>query len=128
MSIAEELRKTCAAITTGDIKRKIETLGNQQRHEMRLVGKSRKSGAGIDKFYIPRLWCFGIRSLHNNGDTIRPSLSKINNATNDKAEEHSDHEVRMVCAPVCLSVSHFMFYDFSIALSYSPSLMFFFIL
>ena len=89
---------------------------------MRLVEKSRKSGAGIDEFYIPRLWCFDNLSFLNDGDTIRPSLSKINNATNDKAEEHSDHEVRMVCAPVCLSVSHFMLYDISIALSYfSPS-------
>ena len=34
MAIAEELRKTCAAIITGDIKWKIETLRTQHRREM----------------------------------------------------------------------------------------------
>ena len=136
----EELRYTCPAITTGDIKRKIETLRNQHRREMRLVENSRKSGAGIDDLYIPRLWCFNELSFLNDGDTVRPSLSNIDNATNDTAEEHSDHEVRTVCAPVCLSlilcfrilVLHYhivfyisplsrvtYFYDFSVGLSYS---------
>ncbi|XP_064077252.1 uncharacterized protein LOC135194952 [Macrobrachium nipponense] len=93
-AIAVELRKTCAAITTGDIKRKIETLRNQHRREMRLVENSRKSGAGIDDIYIPRLWCFNDLSFLNDGDTIRPSLSNIDNATNDTAEEErSDHEI-----------------------------------
>ena len=105
MSIAEELRKTRDGITTGDIKGKIEALRNHHRREMRLVEKSRKSGAGIDDVYIPRLWCFDKLSFLNDGDTIRPSLSKIDNATNDTAEKHSDHEVHMVCAPVCLTVS-----------------------
>ncbi|XP_064088006.1 uncharacterized protein LOC135202507 [Macrobrachium nipponense] len=93
-AMAAELRKTCAAITTGDIKRKIETLRNQHRREMRLVENSRKSGAGIDDIYIPRLWCFNDLSFLNDGDTIRPSLSNIDNATNDTGEEeHSDHEI-----------------------------------
>ncbi|XP_064082982.1 uncharacterized protein LOC135198998 [Macrobrachium nipponense] len=93
-AIAAELRKTCVAITTGDIKRKIETLQNQHRREMQLVENSRKSGAGVDDIYIPRLWCFNDLSFLNDGGIIRPSLSNIDNATNDTAEEeHSDHEI-----------------------------------
>ena len=44
-AITREMQKTYASITTGDIKKKIETIRNQYRRDMLLVENSRKSGA-----------------------------------------------------------------------------------
>ena len=57
-AITKEMQKMYVSVTTVDIKRKIDTLRNQYRHEMRLEENSCKSGAATDDVYSPKLWCF----------------------------------------------------------------------
>ena len=74
-AITKEMQKTYASVTTVDIKRKIDTLRNQYRREMRLVENSRKSGAATDDVYSPKLWCFDDLSFLTDGDTKLFSFS-----------------------------------------------------
>ncbi|XP_042237253.1 uncharacterized protein LOC121876281 isoform X2 [Homarus americanus] len=90
--IAEEIMKITASITTRDIKRKIETLRNQYRREMRLVHKSQKLGAGTDEIYRPKLWCFNDLSFLNDSDTIRASVSNMDAGTNHTTEDVATEE------------------------------------
>ena len=43
-----------------DVKKKLDSLRNQHRREIRLMCTSKKSGVGSDKIHTPKLWCFDI--------------------------------------------------------------------
>ena len=61
---------------------------------MRQIENSRKSGAGTNDVYSPKLWCFDDLSFLTDGGTMRTSQSNIDPDTNEEAvEEHYDHEV-----------------------------------
>ncbi|KAK3883664.1 hypothetical protein Pcinc_012043 [Petrolisthes cinctipes] len=91
------------AQTTGrsesDVKKKIDSLRNQHRREMRLMATSQKSGAGTDEIYTPKLWCFDILSFLNDGDCVRSSVSNMKNTTSNQqatasvSDDVSDSEI-----------------------------------
>lgn len=94
-TITREMQKKYLSVTTTDIKRKIDTLRNQYRREMRQIENSRKSRAGTDDVYSPKLWCFDDLSFLADGGTLRTSRSNIDPVTNEEAvEECFEHEVR----------------------------------
>ncbi|KAK8376648.1 hypothetical protein O3P69_009926 [Scylla paramamosain] len=59
---------------------------------MRQIENSRKSGAGTDDVYSPKLWCFDELSFLNDGGITRTSQSNIDPDSNKAVEEHNDHE------------------------------------
>ncbi|KAK8371872.1 hypothetical protein O3P69_011859 [Scylla paramamosain] len=61
---------------------------------MRQIENSRKSGAGTDDVYSPKLWCFDELSFLNDGGITRTSQSNIDPDSNKAVEEHNDHESR----------------------------------
>ncbi|KAK8388417.1 hypothetical protein O3P69_020418 [Scylla paramamosain] len=60
---------------------------------MREIENSRKSGAGTDDVYSPKLWCFDELSFLNDGGITRTSQSNIDPDSNKAVEEHNDHEL-----------------------------------
>ena len=57
-AIAAEIRTHDTAVTTDDIKKKIDTLRNQFRRELKKLKNSQKSGARSEDVYVPKLSCF----------------------------------------------------------------------
>ncbi|XP_068243556.1 uncharacterized protein [Palaemon carinicauda] len=93
-AIKTELQKKHGDITIKDIKKKLDTLRNQYRREMRQLENSCKSGSLTDDVYSPKFWCFGDLSFLSDGDTMKTSPSNTNLDTFKEAvEEHYDHEV-----------------------------------
>ncbi|KAG7168093.1 putative Alcohol dehydrogenase transcription factor Myb/SANT-like-containing protein 32 [Homarus americanus] len=68
--ITEDMNRSGTTVTTSDVKRKIESLRNQHRRELRKMQKLKKSGAGTEDIYIPTLWCFDALHFLIDGDTI----------------------------------------------------------
>ncbi|XP_045132262.1 uncharacterized protein LOC123516724 [Portunus trituberculatus] len=74
-AITREIEKKYASVTIADIKKKLDCLRNQYRREMRQMENSRKSGAGTDDVYSPKLWCFDELSFLNDGGRVRVKLN-----------------------------------------------------
>ncbi|KAG7176331.1 Neuronal pentraxin-2-like 7 [Homarus americanus] len=88
------MNRSGTTVTTSDVKRKIESLRNQHRRELRKMQKSKKSGAGTEDIYIPTLWCFDALHFLIDGDRIRQSVSNMDtHTTEDMSEVHSDHKI-----------------------------------
>lgn len=86
--------------SVNEVKKKLESLRNQHRRELRLMCTSKKSGAGSDEIHTPKLWCFDILSFLNDGDSVRPAVSNMSSTTSNQttetvSEDVSDSEVRM---------------------------------
>ena len=108
-TITREMQKKHASVTIADVKKKLETLRNQHRREMRQIENSRKSGAGTDDVYSPKLWCFDDLSFLIDGGTMRASQSNIDHGNNEEdVEERHDHEVS---TSLSLSLSLSLSYD-----------------
>ena len=54
--------------TEDDILKKLHTSRSQFRKEVKDLTKSRKSGAGTDDLYVPKLWCFTALAFLADGD------------------------------------------------------------
>ncbi|KAG7163818.1 putative Alcohol dehydrogenase transcription factor Myb/SANT-like-containing protein 31 [Homarus americanus] len=88
------MSRSGTTVTTSDVKRKIESLRNQHRRELRKMQEEKKSGAGTEDIYIPTLWCFDALHFLIDGDTIRQSVSNMDtHTTEEMSEVHSDHEI-----------------------------------
>ena len=59
------------------LKKKLNTLRSQYRKELKLMNASRKSGAGTDEVYVPKLWCFNELRFLDDGETQRESTSNM---------------------------------------------------
>lgn len=59
-AIVAEISEHGASVTTDYIKKNIDTLRNQHRCECNKMKLSKKSGAGSEDVFIPKLWCFSI--------------------------------------------------------------------
>ncbi|XP_066945368.1 uncharacterized protein [Macrobrachium rosenbergii] len=84
--------------SVNEVNKKLDTLRNQHRRELRLMCNSKKSGAGSDETYTPKLWCFDILSFLNDGDYVRPAVSNMpstatNQTTETVSEDVSDSEI-----------------------------------
>ncbi|XP_076044689.1 uncharacterized protein LOC143027305 [Oratosquilla oratoria] len=84
--------------SVNDVKKKLDSLRNQHRRELRLMCTSKKSGAGSDEIHTHKLWCFDILSFLNDGDSMRPAVSNMsstasNQTTETVSEDVSDSEI-----------------------------------
>lgn len=111
-AIAAEIRDHDAAVTTDDIKKKIDTLRNQFRRELKKVNNSKKSGAGTEDVFVPKLWCFQQLTFLTDSETPRPSTSNMDTLHNPEdgadpadARDTSDTEVCMKPHSLSLSLS-----------------------
>ncbi|XP_055840083.1 uncharacterized protein LOC129907755 [Episyrphus balteatus] len=76
-SITEELKIYRPESTLEDIKTKIKTLRNQYIRERNAVYKSKKSGAGVQDVYTPKLWCYDELNFLDQFLKSTPSVSNI---------------------------------------------------
>ncbi|XP_068246512.1 uncharacterized protein [Palaemon carinicauda] len=90
--ITAHLKQYVANMNEVEVKRKLALLRNQHRKEMRKVSMGKKSGAGSEEQYTPKLWCFNALSFLNSGDTVRSSLSNLDSSKKTSFAELSDHE------------------------------------
>ncbi|XP_018025076.1 uncharacterized protein LOC108680700 [Hyalella azteca] len=75
--ISEQMKKSDASMNIEKIRKKIHTLRNQFRSEMKRKKDTLKSGTGAEDSFTPRLWCFNILSFLTDGDEKRPSVSSL---------------------------------------------------
>jgi len=64
-------------ITIDIIKRKIDGLRGQYRRELKSLVNSKKSGAGREDVYTPKLWCFNSLDFLREGDVMVTPQSTI---------------------------------------------------
>lgn len=101
-SVAKEMQDVSVYATVDEIRKKIDTLRNQYRRELRKKEKSEKSGAATADIYTPTLWCFDSLSFLNDGDTIGTSVCSMDLREGNEAGSaseiltQSDHEVRIL--------------------------------
>ena len=69
--------------SVNDVKKKLDSLRNQHQRELRLMCTSKKSGAGSDEIYTPKLWCFDILSFLNDGDSVWPAVSYMSSTASN---------------------------------------------
>lgn len=75
--IYNELKNNNINVSKEAIKLKIHTLRNQYLRELRLIENSKKSGAGVDEIYKPKLWCFQQLKFLNRHCITRPGKGSI---------------------------------------------------
>lgn len=57
-AITEDMKRSGSNVNTGEVKRKIESIRNQHRRELRKMQASKKTGAASEDIYVPTAWCF----------------------------------------------------------------------
>ena len=75
--INEEMKTIDSSMTIEKIRKKIHTLRNQFRGEIKKMNDVMKSGAGAEDSFTSRLWCFQLLSFLKDGDEKRPSVSSL---------------------------------------------------
>ncbi|XP_063879433.1 uncharacterized protein LOC135110748 [Scylla paramamosain] len=91
--ITAELQKCGLSANAPEVKKKIESIRNQYRRELRKQEKSKKSGAGAYSMYTHTLWCFDDLCFLSNGDNMRECVSSMESQASHMPEEVSDHEI-----------------------------------
>ncbi|XP_076047470.1 uncharacterized protein LOC143029012 [Oratosquilla oratoria] len=74
-----------------DITKKLHTRKTQFHREMTAIKASKKSGAGTEEIYTPKLWCFNNLLFLAEGEIIRASTSSLDVATNENPQQGGDH-------------------------------------
>ena len=84
LEIKNELEETISHLSIESLKSKINTLRTQYRREVNAFEQSKKSGAGTNDIYKPKLWCFDNLSFINEGEMQRESRSNLDESTNQE--------------------------------------------
>ncbi|XP_076061237.1 uncharacterized protein LOC143037015 [Oratosquilla oratoria] len=74
-----------------DITRKLHTLKTQFHREMTAIKASKKSGAGTEGIYTPKLWCFNNLLFLAEGEIVRASTSSLDVETTENLQQGGDH-------------------------------------
>ena len=74
--ICKELQEV-RVTTISEIKLKIKILKQQYNREKNMVLKSKKSGAGGNEVYVPKLWCYEQLKFLENFSVEKPAYSNI---------------------------------------------------
>ena len=83
---AEEIKLILGVnVSLNDLIKKIQTLRKQFRKEKNLVEDSKKSGAGRDDVYAPKLWCYDALKF------IIDDEPRISQTTLDSPTQVSNH-------------------------------------
>ena len=59
------------------IEEKINTLRGQFRKETKLIAQSKKSGAGTEEIYVPKLWCYDLLHFLDEGEVTSETTSTL---------------------------------------------------
>ena len=77
LEVTEILRESVPDVNVAAVRQKIKNVSSQVQREMKRVRDSKKSGAGSEEVYKPKLWCWDeAKYLKETGD-LRPTRSTL---------------------------------------------------
>lgn len=69
------------------VKKKIESLRNSYRRELRKIRKSTRTGSSTDEVYVPSLWYFNLLQFTSDQEEARAGISSLNSPPDSLTDE-----------------------------------------
>ncbi|XP_069831036.1 uncharacterized protein [Dendropsophus ebraccatus] len=98
-ALIELCRKTYPSADQKFVKSKIQNIRTVYKKELNKIESSKRSGAGADEIYVPRLWYFDLLSFTRDQETPRTSNSNAGEDYGDLLAEQSQNDSNTESSP-----------------------------